>query len=275
MPNVLASLKTTGSLWYPLPMVFDVSWGLSVETARAEIATIHEWAKWEGGKPAGAPELGYLLPKYKADALATGRIYQFLLAVWSVASLAVLLTMSVWRARYRYVPLIVLSFALVVFFYMSAPSLRFGLGILVWLPAISLALWRQKRVESRESRGYEWASYATSAMVVVIVFKLISHAPIEEGMMRQLANKLPIQPDSFMPMKLQNIQPGYRLLSQRPMLVPMPLEVDKKESGQLSYYVPKSEGMCWDYNLPCTNGEQKDLRLKDKDMGLAGGFSKK
>jgi hypothetical protein len=283
LPNVLASWKTTGNLWYPLPLATDTSWSLSAQRAMDEVATIKEWGKWEGGRPEGAPDLGWLLPKYKADAIVTGRVYQFLLAIWGIGTLSMLLVLNMVKKNHRFTPFLPIALVMMVFFYLSAPSLRFGLGIMVWLPALSLAFWGQKRESKKRSKAkvskesepqYKWASFVVSAMILLLVVRLIGHLPIEQGMYRQATQKLEVSPSWLVPLAVANIQLGYKLVGQNPVLSSAPMEAEKIEEGALAYFVPKGEGLCWDYLLPCTNGKQDNIALKDPSAGIAGGFVK-
>jgi len=274
LPNALASWKTTGNLWYPLPLSTETSWSLSAQNAHDEASMLSETAKWEGARPDGAPEYGYIFPKYKADTIASGRIYQFLIAAWSIGVVLVLLAANSYRKNHRYTPFLLAAFGAVVFFYLTTPSLRYGLGILVWLPALSVALWRQKKAEQQTSQPQKWASILSSSLILLIAVRLIGHQPIEQGVQRQIAQKVEIQPSWLIPLQIQNVQPGFKVVGQKQILIPMKIETEKLEDNGFAYFVPKEDGFCWSHQLPCVYSKLDEVILKDTSKGTSGGYIK-
>lgn len=277
LPNVGASIKTTGSLWYPLPISINTEWSLSANVAKHEIETIKNWAKWEGSTPKNAEGWEWLLPKNKAQALASAPYTQFFLLV-SWILICLIASIKILRGtKPNYFPFFIIGILGVMFFYNSAPTLRFGLGIMVWGAAFGLAYNRytklQKTINNNTAATREWISFAAVALALTIVLKLFGDELPEKGTYRQLAKKaqethwlLPTQTLSIEPMIEKTVN-GYRI-------VPGPLKATVNEAD-FKYIIQDSAGMCWDAPLPCVQSELKNIVLKDKEKGIGGGFIKK
>lgn len=273
IPNIAASIKTSGSIWYPMPIVIDTPWAISVEQAKAEIETIKNWARWDGVKPEGKDGLEWLLPRNKHDALATGKVLQHFLMIFSAIIALALLVTSIYKKRYDYMLFAVVSVLLVGFWLYSAPTLRFGIGVLVWMPAFAAAYWMWRKAKKTNKLHREWSTFAASALVVMIGIRLIGYNVIEQGIFRQLIAKEQ-KLEWLLPTKSFGLGIGTKVAGNTLQPVAIPMQLKTLTSGGFSYNVAVQEGLCWDAPLPCVQSELKNIVLKNKESGIQGGFVK-
>ena len=273
LPNIAASVKTTGSLWYPAPIVLDTAWGLSKETAQKEVETIRNWARWDGGQPEGKGGLEWILPKNKPDVLAAGKVTQYLLLLASGAVLVAVLAVSAYKRNRKYLFFAAFSAWLVAFWLYSAPTLRFGLGVLVWLPAFALGYWRYRASLRKKAVLVQWASFGAAALVVTILLKLVGHNVIEEGVYRGLIAKEQ-KIEWLLPTESMSLTVGARIMGNKAIPAAAPIQLESLKTESFEYVAATKDGMCWDAPLPCVQSELKGIKLKDKDSGIPGGFIK-
>ncbi|MFP4333520.1 MAG: hypothetical protein ACLFQJ_09480, partial [Campylobacterales bacterium] len=220
--------------------------------------------------------LGWLLPWNKHQGmLATGVNAQFYLLIASAVSAFILLI--VYRKKYLlFVSMFVVA---ILFFLYSAPTLRFGLGVLLPLPALLLAI----------GLGYIRFNLATniSAFVVSMCLVIVTawsynyldkfiekggifqiNYPLYKSNIQQLNPDHLIYPPSVMSYEFLSYSNNGKITN-----TVVPRRYDKLNLNNFEYLLPKSQGMCWNLPLPCANTKRNDVKLQE-DGDLSSGFIK-
>jgi hypothetical protein len=140
------------------------------------------------------------------------------------------------------------------FMMLKAPVIRFGLGYLILIPALSIAVFCQTKLDK---------------VLPALAQKLTSH-----NLFRKL-RKFGIVVPLFLA-TLIFVSSGKNSAESR-LLLPPPLqrvEVLQKQVNDVKYFSPKySRELCWSAELPCTPFEVKnDIRLREPSRGIRAGF---
>jgi hypothetical protein len=281
VPLAAAGLVTSGCAFYPVSaFCTDLPWSLGVGQASAESKLIRNWARWGGdGPPANASDWNWIVPWFSKEMGCT------VLLLLSAVAAAVMLRRRTALRRIAGAPFVAaLAGAGTAFMLYAAPTWRFGLGYLVLIPAL-LASMHAEQLKKLSGRFRPFPLlFGAPVLGMMGALALAFHiylvprptfTPLEQF---ASANPAIVGKDKphfnfILPPRLWTVEFETDPETGRKTATP-PATFVKEGSSDVVYYRPdlaKSE-LCWDAPLPCSPASLYDIRLRDRDKGLSGGF---
>lgn len=250
-PLLLAGIKASGCPLYPSSVLcLDVPWAQNQATLSAVSRGTYGWTNWYGPPPAGQNPLLWVAGKW----LQSERTNQAIAAligftvVASVASVKLLLESQI-RGKLWVAAIGGMGTG---FLLMTAPFFRFILPYLVLMPSLLGMVWgAQLGLPAFYGMVY-WLHRSPLFSRSDRVLRLAAFTGITASL------------GIFM-----HTNPALHLLLPPPMQT---VPVVQKRVNDLTYFSPQKAGeLCWATPLPC-GFEIEQVRLRDADRGLAGGF---
>lgn len=147
LPWLIRNVILSGYLVYPFPAIdlFKVDWKIPLVNALSDMNSIQNWAKLPGSDLAKLENLPFStwFPEWWADQTLFRRL--ILLVISAAPAIYLLIALFPWKGKERfmesarvYFPAVVFVYAGFVFWFLTSPAFRFGLGFI--LPALLLAV---------------------------------------------------------------------------------------------------------------------------------------
>lgn len=277
-PFMAAAIATSGCPLYPLPFLCtDLPWSLGAGDALSMAREIREWARWGGRTPEGATSINWIIPWIMSDKISA------LLILSSAASLAVLI-LKPWEkiSMKNYYAAAAGTIGTAFVFY-SAPGLRFGLGYFIILPAL-LSAYCLKTCDRKPQylkNASAYLNFFTLSVLAALLltgrtylfpryyYAILYKAAEEKRITTGRSVKLnPVLPPRHLNLSLSLESGSTRVAGIED------LYFAEKKTGDLTYYVPEKDVLCWNGPLPCAPTNIVNVRLRKPGLGLAGGFVK-
>ncbi|MCW1968828.1 MAG: hypothetical protein KIH69_012020 [Anaerolineae bacterium] len=297
VPSLAYATIVTGCPIYPLPLCLDLPWSLGTAQASAESDIIRIWARWGWwhGPSADTPIAQQISQWARGEPLAEQFVY---VNIACLIFLAALLIIQRYQARpakttnTRSLIIIgVYSLISMVFWAYSAPTLRFGLGTLVILPALVGAQCLAKIKFVRANMAWlsppNFGNLGVSAFFIVVGLVFLMQglnvqpngpdALIRAAMQRgDIAPE--VAPNWLLPPKIANGVIAYRPQIRQTLFLAQGLHRYEVNDVRYSTAMPDTEdgtaiNQCWALDLMCTARLGNDqIRLRDATRGIRAGF---
>lgn len=253
-PLLLAGIKASGCPLYPSSVLcLDVPWAQNQATLNAVDRGTHNWMSWYGPPPAGQNPLLWVAGKWlqsERTNQATAALIGFTV-IASAGSVKLLLESQI-RGKFWVAAIGGVGTA---FLLMTAPFFRFILPYLLLIPSLLVVVW--------------------GAQLGSPTFSGIGDRLHRSSLCRRGDRALRLAAFTGITASLgifMHTNPTLTLLLPPPMQT---VPVVQKHVNDLTYFSPQKAGeLCWATPLPC-GFEIEQVRLRDADRGLAGGFVRK
>lgn len=252
LPLLVVGIVTSGCPLYPSSlMCLDLPWSQDLQVAQDLAETTRGWSVWFGSPPAGANAILWLLWKWMT-AISSSRIVVFALLLSLFVSFYIIRVAKRDR-QMGLLWLLGLAIVGVTFMMLNAPLLRFGMGYIVLLPALALALLGQAHAPRLEfSLGSVHNIFSQKFKSLKVVF-LAFLCVLSIITVVTLANH---------PVKRLILPPPFRQV-----------KLVAKRVNNVVYWAPKrKKDVCWGASLPCSTEPHPDIWMRDPDRGIQGGF---
>ena len=310
LPLFIANILSSGCPIYPSSFAcLKAPWALDPIKVKEITNVIGNWAKWTGNPPADANSWNWIVTWLTSDKLYFLNRQTALLILLSFLSLLgcqVLARKSQSARKIINKNRLVLWLAGsgIVYFLATAPTLRFGIGYLLILPAFFLALCSYKipklslvlmmtivGILFSLKGSYSYYDIHTYSLITVLGYFLLMIAigcfkvKIQSKALVHLASlsllglavatyRVSDQNYLAYSVKSQNSPAGEQTelfwLSPPPLMSTVKT-VPQKE-GQVSYYRPEGTDQCWDSELMCTPEFIDGIQFRIPARGIEGGF---
>jgi hypothetical protein len=264
-PMLLAGIKTSGCPLYPSSaFCLDLPWLPSSEKINEVERGTHGWTTWFGTPPTDENPWIWLLKSWlQSERSNLGIVLLLLLSTIAiVVSLKPLLKSSI-RGKYWVMATGILGFS---FLMATAPFFRFTLPYLLLLPSLLILVWQEQIFpqftffvrDSRSSPRYFFVSdsvHASNRSIAISKRAIVSSALALISVVLAVFLQRNSIAQVFVP-------PSMRTTA-----------FIEKQVNDITYFSPQVEGeVCWDAPLPCGFVIESDVRLRNPDRGVAGGF---
>ena len=234
---------TSGCPLFPAPyFCTDLLWSVGNTSATAVSKTIVDWARWSGPTPADANSVNWLWLSWISKEKKVAEI----LAV-NILCLAWLYFKRDKIGKELLLYTLLTALTGVIFTMVKGPTLRFGLGFLVVIPAFTVALFllESSRVTSR-------LTFYLTKFKAPLLFLLTAYITVT-----LIKNTEYLRNYFLLPGEMKNGEVLYAQIN------------------NFKYSYPEKGDQCWAAKLPCAPGRIGGIDLRDKKVGLAAGFVKK
>jgi hypothetical protein len=252
LPILTFGLITTGCPVYPSSFLcLDLPWSQTLQDTKAMAGMTHGWGTWFGSAPVGVNPLLWFLWQW----VSVKRSGKAILLAFIFSGFAIFYVVRTAKANSNKGALWVMALALVGsgFIIAQAPMMRMGMGYVVLLPVLAIAIFCQTKLQAKvwavANRGQNLDSKSLGhSTVLLILFALAGLIVIG------LSNR------SIQTVLLWPPRPNQPALLQRHI-------------NDVTYFFPtKPPWVCWAAPLPCTIKPSPDIRLRDPLRGLGAGF---
>lgn len=253
-PWLLRGIFTSGCLAYPAPWgtLEVLEWTVPASQIQSERLWIMSWARQPGASPDVVLSSWNWLSPWLSRMVST----------WTFKQIASLLVVGLvlWiisgnrnlrgEIEIYAIPALA-SLVAVIYWFMTAPDLRFGQGFL-WSAATLAFSSGVSRLRASyaptKAAGAERAALSLSAIVILALAHFTSTTYFEP--------------------------PGPRMMHSWPVVPELPSEKARVEftKGGIPVHIPKSGGQCWDYTLPCAPSLTPNLEVLRDEHGQLRGF---
>ncbi|MDP8966690.1 MAG: hypothetical protein M3O33_22425 [Cyanobacteriota bacterium] len=253
LPMFISGIITSGCPLYPSSFLcVDLPWTPTPQAVKLLIEDTRGWGSWFGSPPPGSIPILWLFWQWFGASVLNKAII-FLIVISTLLTIYVVRALMTSRMRGQFW-ILALAVLGTTFMMLKAPVIRFGLGYLILIPALSIAVFCQTKLDK---------------VLPPLAQKLTSHNLFSN--FRKLGIVVPL----FLA-TLIFVSSGKNSAESR-LLLPPPLqkvEVLQKQVNDVKYFSPKySRELCWSAKLPCTPFEVKnDIRLREPSRGIRAGF---
>jgi hypothetical protein len=273
-PLIVAGIITSGCALYPASLFCtDLPWSLGSSQALTESTIIREWARWNSPTPEGAAPLGWIGPWLQAD-----QVFSFMILLTCISAVLVIITsQNKFRLRNGYI--IAIGILGTAFMFYKAPTWRFGLGYLFIIPALLMAVLRERCVFRLQGSPGNLRRAVTSSFIGMLILFIIPSSIIAEYSHKQIEIATPetrtgrgmnARFSFLLPPRTWNME--YDRDERTGEIMTSPVILIKERTGDIDYFRSAHGEMCWDAPLPCSPGKLTDIHLRNPSLGIAGGF---
>jgi len=247
-PMLISSTITSGCPLYPSSLLcFDLPWSVPAQTVQKIAATTHGWTTWFNPSGNGTNIFWLLGQWFRYSKL--NKVMAALIAISILSILYVWQSVKTYQIR-GYLWLIALGVAGMTFLMMTAPAFRFGLGYLILLPILPIAIYCRAKVgrvlpivQKFRAAYYSSKLHRIQVLLLLFVVSLTLVSLTKQGMQERL----------LLPPQLSKVA------------------VLEKKVNDVTYFSPPGK-LCWASELPCTFRPQEGIKLRDAAHGLQAGF---
>ena len=254
-PFLTAEVLVSGCPLYPSTVAcFNLPWTLPVVATQTLAEATHGWGQWFDQPPSNVNRSLWLLYQWFMKGPSTKLITFLILA--SVCSVIYFLrVLQTEKQRigglYSLFWLAILAIVGTAFMMLKAPMFRFGMSYALLLPVLSISL--LCHLKTRQKPGSLLTAHPVKAL------KKLEYSFLCVGTFWAISLSGSAYDDI-----------GHRLLI-APPLPTVALEV--QESNQITYFVSQDERRrCWATDLPCVFIVRPEVKLRNPEIGLEGGF---
>ncbi|MBD2122028.1 LIC_10190 family membrane protein [Trichocoleus sp. FACHB-262] len=251
LPMLLFSLVTSGCPLYPSTFLcLDLPWSQTVQEAKQLAEVTRGWGTWFGSAPTGVSATLWLFWQW-FNAIGSSKLIVLLIGLSIVSMIYVFRTVI---SQQNQGQLWVLGLAVVgtSFMMLQSPLLRFGIGYVVLLPVLSVAILFHAKLQNRcielnkrftanpHRQKYRWQSWVLLCSGTLVLVAL-SQSPVRSRL---------VLPPALPKTKLT-----------------------QQQVNNVVYFSPQnSKGACWAAEIPCSPQPAKNIWLRDPVRGLPAGF---
>lgn len=247
LPMFLVGIKTSGCLFYPQPNTcFDLPWSLPREETKEFTRNTDSLTKWFGAPPENQNKYLWLFTRWlNSKWSGQGNLYLFILAIVSYAGIIFqIIKFNKDKLAERFWVSLLGALG-ILFIFSKGPLLRFGLGYFILVPALCIGMF----IQHQKIISFSFLSFSGKKLLLslkVLFITLIMVALIDPA----------IRSRWLWPEKLIEV------------------ELLKKQTNNVTYYVPYKNGSCWAAPLPCVPPivNLNNIQLSDPSSGIRGGF---
>ncbi|MEA5511031.1 hypothetical protein VB715_14755 [Crocosphaera sp. UHCC 0190] len=241
LPMILVGLWTSGCPLYPSSLLcLDVPWSQSLEETQNFAAETSNLENWFGQPSAGENPVLWLITQW-----ITARLLNLVMMILAVLSLGCLICLSkmLWKPSLKGgIWVSGLGVLGIMFIFLQGPLIRFGLGYLLILPALLLAIFLKRQFILKNDKLIKLSKSKKK-------WKFLGILGIFLGSMMIIGLNKPnfLLPSPF---------PNQALI--------------KKQVNDVIYFKPL-DGGCWASVLPCRRS-RSPIKLRKPALGIKGGF---
>lgn len=252
-PMLIFGIITSGCPLYPSSFLcLDLPWSVTAQTAKTVAEGTHGWATWYGSPPKSANFALWLLWQWFSSA-NLNKVMALLILISTFSAIYILRTFMTSRIRGQ-LWLISLGLLGITFIMFTAPFFRFGLGYLILLPALPIAMYCKEKLGN---------------ILPALTYKFIYSYQFRKSCKAMLTGSLFLAALIIVISINNDIQFQLLLPPQLPHV-----KLVQKKVNDISYFSPKND-LCWAAELPCAFEVQEDIELRDPARGIKAGFVRK
>lgn len=252
-PMFIFGIITSGCPLYPSSFLcLNLPWSVTAQVAKTVADSTHGWATWYSSPPPGTNSGLWLLWQWFSSA-KLNKVMALLILFSTLSAIHILRTLMIRRIRGQ-LWLIALTGAGITFLMFTAPFFRFGLGYLILLPTLSIAMYCQKKfgkILPTLIHKFTFYYHSRKSRKVILEALLFLFA-----LTIVICINKDIQYRLLLPPQLQSV------------------ELVQKQVNNLKYLSPIND-LCWAAELPCAFAIEKNIKLRDPDRGIKAGFVRK
>jgi hypothetical protein len=171
-PTAAAGIVASGCAFYPVSFLCaDLPWSLGAASANAESMLIRDWNRWGMFAPEYATSWNWIVPWLRMEKTSAALLFLSLTAIvslsWSRAS-------NLFKQS-GLIYVVVLGVSGIAFMLYGAPTWRMGLGYLVVLPALALAVRARFSALLQNLGRIAGRSFGLAGVAIAIVLALHIH----------------------------------------------------------------------------------------------------
>lgn len=250
-PLLMSQVLTSGCVLYPSTVAcLELPWTLPTGSVNRLAEKTHGWGQWFGQPPTDANQHLWLIQQW-LNSNQSSKLMAVLVAL-SIAAWFFLLFRTALKPRTSGFWLVALSFTGIGFTLLKAPLFRFGMGNFLLLPVLVSAMGCNHVAKSQQATS-RWRALAKRQTLQSSVMPLVSMGLIVVVFLHQYP---------------------YSILEQ--LVIPPPLtsvRVQYKTVNDIAYTITQDKrGQCWAELLPCIRKPSTSVWLRQKALGIEGGF---
>ncbi|MDM9382084.1 hypothetical protein QUB80_15385 [Chlorogloeopsis sp. ULAP01] len=241
-PMLAAGIKTSGCPLYPSSILcLDLPWLPDAENIDQVAQGTHGWSNWYGKPPEGRNRWLWLLLTW----LNSERPNQAMVALIIATIVGMIMTFKSFRkipikGKYWIVAIEVVGF---LFLMMTAPFFRFALPYLLLIPSLLIAMYAQSLLSQIVSIVFRYSQRSAIAFSLVFIAAVLT-----------IFTQTHATSQWLLPPAMQRVP------------------VIQRRVNDIVYFYPQNKELCWATELPCGFEIEPDVRLRDRERGIAGGF---
>lgn len=253
-PMLMASLITSGCPLFPSSaFCLDLPWSPATQELARVAKDTHGWVSWYGSPPSGVhPWLWAIWYWFNFDQLASqNRITTLLIVVALICAIYIVRTTLKNRPRWGQFWMVTSGTIGVAFFMLTAPFFKFMFPYLILFWATASAVWLEKQFGQTfpllDNKLFAW--YCSSKLHRTVSAFFMSLVLLSSLGLGHVQSRL------LLPPRLKEVP------------------VVKKQVNDITYFSPDPpRELCWAIELPCAFEIEPEVRLRDPERGLGGGF---
>ncbi|EAZ91615.1 LIC_10190 family membrane protein [Crocosphaera chwakensis] len=244
IPMIVTGLWTSGCPLYPSSLLcLDVPWSLPLQATQQFAAETSSLENWFGEPPTDTIPLFWLISQW-----ITAKNLNLVMMILTVLSLGCLIALSkrLRKSVHGEIWLSGVAILGIIFIFVKGPLIRFGLGYLLILPALSSSIFLNQRflIKNKELIRLRKSKSICGIRRIILVI-------LGTMMVISLSN-----PNVLLPSPLSDT----RLI--------------KKQVNNVTYFSPV-DASCKASVIPCSPQEISDIELRNPGLRIQGGFVKK
>ncbi len=256
LPFLITQTIISGYPLYPSTFLhFDFPWTRAIADVQDLAADTHGWIRWFGEPPAEANQFIWLTQKWLGST-QTSKLMGGLIVLSTLSAIHVLSSHQS-RKNYAFIWLILLSAVGITFTMLKAPLFRFGMGYTFVLPILSASRFCDTALEHLNNKYLQAVSRATKP------FKKPS---------QKINRLLAIVVLSIATVLIVQL---YGSMAEQLILAsPLPtVTLRQQQTNDITYTVTQDKArQCWWARLPCVASLPTQVKLRNPDIGVQGGF---
>ncbi|WP_016875199.1 LIC_10190 family membrane protein [Chlorogloeopsis fritschii PCC 9212] len=241
-PMLAAGIKASSCPLYPSSIFcLDLPWLPDAQNINQVAQGTHGWSNWYGKPPEGRNRWLWLLLTW----LNSERPNQVMVAVVIATIVGMIITFKSFRkipikGKYWIVAIEVLGF---LFLMMTAPFFRFALPYLLLIPSLLIAIYAQSLLSQSVSMVSKYSQPSAIAFSLAFIAAIVA-----------IFTQTHTTSQWLLPPAMQRVP------------------VIQRRVNDIVYFYPLNKKLCWATELPCGFEIEPNVRLRDRDRGIAGGF---
>ena len=253
-PMFAFGIVTSGCPLYPSSFLcLDLPWSLTAQESETVAEMTRGWGTWYGSPPPNAISGLWLLWQWFSS-IKSNKVITLLIVISTLSAIPIVRTLTTSRISGQ-LWVLALGVLGITFMMLQSPHLRFGLGYLVLLPALSIAIYCKIKFRNilsslvHRSTFYAYLKSRKVMLAASFLAALTIIISVDNGVQSRL----------LLPPQLPRV------------------ELLNKTVNDVTYFAPNNPppGLCWAAKLPCALYPEKDIKLRDPARGIKAGFVRK
>ncbi|NJM96551.1 MAG: hypothetical protein HC800_04525 [Phormidesmis sp. RL_2_1] len=271
LPFLTSEIVVSGCPLYPSTFAcLDLPWSPPAAQMQSLLAASRGGTAWFGQPPPDVNPYLWLFQQWFAFNQSSKLIV--LLLVLSGAMAVGLLRRSPQiferSRRMAMVWLVILSVIGIGFMLQAAPLFRFGMGYLLLLPALTGAIILERWQGHHQEHHHE---HLLTQRLGPLRHRICLNPMLKLVTKPRAASLLTVGLLSAMVVSIQASETGRDRLFLPPPLA-IPTSQVQSLNGIVYFVVQNERGECWAATLPCVQNPRSDIKLRNPQLGIKGGF---